>query len=155
MRKITFQFFLKQNCFKYSVDLTSIFDHTSTLYLKDMHFKTFANRADPDQAAIIRAAWSVSTIFAYGNMIRYDHTLVDLTSNFFVLSTNVKVYLWYELKIRGAKHEYSWRKELDIKISNMRYPTMWYVRPAKPQISLCIRPVWSEPLLVAWIFYDC
>ena len=37
----------------------------------------------------------------------------------------------------------------------MRFPTMWYVRTAKPQISLCIRIVWSEPLLVAWIFCDC
>ena len=36
----------------------------------------------------------------------------------------------------------------------MRFPAMWYVRPAKPQISLHIRPVWSEPLLVDWIFYD-
>ena len=26
----------------------------------------------------------------------------------------------------------------------MRFPTMWYVRPAKPQISLRIRAVWSE-----------
>ena len=31
----------------------------------------------------------------------------------------------------------------------------WYVRPAKPQISLCIHAVWSEPLLVALIFYEC
>ena len=37
----------------------------------------------------------------------------------------------------------------------MRFPTMWYVRPAKPQISLRIRAVWPEPLLVAWLFYDC
>ena len=37
----------------------------------------------------------------------------------------------------------------------MRFPTMWYVRPAKAQTSLHIRAVWSEPLLVAWIFYDC
>ena len=37
----------------------------------------------------------------------------------------------------------------------LRFPTMWYVRPAKPQISLRIRAVWSEPLLVAWVFYDC
>ena len=37
----------------------------------------------------------------------------------------------------------------------MRFPTMWYVRPAKPQISLRIGAVWSEPLLVAWIFYEC
>ena len=38
---------------------------------------------------------------------------------------------------------------------DMIFPTMWYVRPAKPQISLRIRAVWSEPLLVAWIFYEC
>ena len=38
---------------------------------------------------------------------------------------------------------------------NVRFPTMWYVRPAKAQTSLRIRAVWSEPLLVAWIFYDC
>ena len=31
----------------------------------------------------------------------------------------------------------------------MRFPTMWYVRPAKAQISLRIRADWSEPLLVA------
>ena len=31
----------------------------------------------------------------------------------------------------------------------------WYVRQAKPQISLRIRAVLSEPLLVAWVFYDC
>ena len=37
---------------------------------------------------------------------------------------------------------------------DMIFPSMWYVRPAKPQISLRIRAVWSEPLLVAWIFYD-
>ena len=48
-------------------------------------FDTFSNRADPDQAAPERA---------YGNMIRYDPKLVDLTSNFFVLCTNVKVHLY-------------------------------------------------------------
>ena len=37
---------------------------------------------------------------------------------------------------------------------DMRFPTMWYVRPAKPQTSLRIRAVWSEPLPVAWIFYE-
>ena len=30
---------------------------------------TFANRADPDQAALVRAALSGSTLFAHGNMI--------------------------------------------------------------------------------------
>ena len=56
----------------------------STLYPKEAHFNTFANKADPDQA----------TLFAYRNMIRYSPTLVDLISNFFVLCTNVKVYLY-------------------------------------------------------------
>ena len=37
----------------------------------------------------------------------------------------------------------------------MAFPTMWYVRPAKPQISLRICTVCSEPLLVAWMFYEC
>ena len=37
---------------------------------------------------------------------------------------------------------------------NMRFPTIWYVRPAKPQISLRIRAVWSEPLLVAEYFMN-
>ena len=36
-----------------------------------------------------------------------------------------------------------------------RFPTMWYVRPAKAQNSLRIREYWSEPLLDAWIFYEC
>ena len=38
---------------------------------------------------------------------------------------------------------------------DMKFPTMWYLRPAKSQISLRKRAVWSEPLLVAWIFYEC
>ena len=37
---------------------------------------------------------------------------------------------------------------------DMRFSTMSYVRPAKTQISLRIRAVWSEPLLVAWMFYE-
>ena len=75
-----------------------------TLYLIEMPFNTFENREDPDQAAFVRAAWSESPLFAYGNMIRNDPTLVDLTSNFFVLSTIMKVYLynysyWVELSM--------------------------------------------------------
>ena len=37
----------------------------------------------------------------------------------------------------------------------MGFPTKWYVRPARAQTSLRIRAVWSERLLVAWIFYEC
>ena len=35
-----------------------------------------------------------------------------------------------------------------------RFLSMWYVRQAKAQISLHISTVWSELLLVAWIFYE-
>ena len=59
---------------------------TLTIYLIETPFNTFANGADSDQAAL--------TLFAYGNIIRYDPTLVDLTSNFFILCTNAKVYLY-------------------------------------------------------------
>ena len=50
-----------------------------------------------------------------------------------------------EKKIKSDKNNIS---------RHMRFPTMWYVRPAKAQTSLRIRAVWSEPLLVAWIFYE-
>ena len=33
---------------------------------------------------------------------------------------------------------------------DMTKPTIWHVRPAKTQISLGIRPVWSESSLSAW-----
>ena len=36
---------------------------------------------------------------------------------------------------------------------DMRFPTMWYVRPAKAQTSLRICGDWSEPLLVYIFFY--
>ena len=53
-----------------------------------------ASRVDLDQAALLRVALSGSTLFAHGNMIKYDPTrLVDLTVNSSVLCTNAKVYL--------------------------------------------------------------
>ena len=58
-----------------------------TFYLIETPVNAFVNKADTDQACLIE-----STLSAYGN-IRYDPTLVDLTSNFFVLCTNMKVYL--------------------------------------------------------------
>ena len=54
-----------------------------TLYLIEMPFNAFANRVDPD----FKSCLTGCSLFAYGNMIRYDPTLVDLTSDFFVLCT--------------------------------------------------------------------
>ena len=59
-------------------------DHCLTIYILETPFNAFANSADSDQAAL-RAAWSGSALFAHGNMIRYDPTLVDRTSKLFVL----------------------------------------------------------------------
>ena len=47
-------------------------------------------------------------------MIRYDPTLVDLTNNFFVLCTNVKVYLynyssWVELSMICTKERVKYK----------------------------------------------
>ena len=56
-----------------------------SIYLIETPFDNFANRLDPDQAALTRAAKSGSALFAYGNMIIYDPTLVYLTCNVFVL----------------------------------------------------------------------
>ena len=45
-----------------------------TFYLKEAPFNTFANRVDSDKAALVRAASLGPTLFATGNMIRYDPT---------------------------------------------------------------------------------
>ena len=68
-----------------------------TLYLIETPFNIFTNRVDPDLTAFIRATRSGYTLFACENMIRYDPTLVDLASNFFVLCTKLKVYLYNRL----------------------------------------------------------
>ena len=79
----------------FSIFIAAIYDEPFclSLYLIETSFYTFEYRADPDQAALVRAAWSGSTLFAYGRMIRYDPTLVDLKSNFFVPCTNAKIYI--------------------------------------------------------------
>ena len=54
------------------------------------------------------------------------------------------------------EHSLLMRNVLIVYVSHdMRFPTMWYARPAKAQTSLRICAVWSEPLLLAWIFYEC
>ena len=51
-------------------EILKIIFMNSGLDYKPLHgekpFKPFSNRAEPDQAALVRAAWSGSTLFAYG-----------------------------------------------------------------------------------------
>ena len=77
-----------------------------------------------------------------------------------ILETCTKLHRFHILYIsRGCTHLKSTfiiGRTSKIYLSrDMRFPTMWCVRPAKPQTSLRIRAVWSEPLLVAWLFCLC
>ena len=61
-----------------------------TLYLIDTPYNAFANKADLDQAALLR----VNSVCLWKYDIS-DPTLMDLTSNCFVLlCINMKVYLY-------------------------------------------------------------
>ena len=61
-----------------------------------MPFNAFANRSDPDQAALVRAKSCLIRVYSVclWKCDISDPTLVDLTSNVFVLYTNMKVYLY-------------------------------------------------------------
>ena len=87
---------------------------TWTLYLIETTFNTFANRNRSRSGS----SWKSCLIRVYSVCWwKYDisdPTLEDLTSNFFVLCTNMKIYLWL-FTVGGAYHEYSWRKGLKIK----------------------------------------
>ena len=54
-----------------------------------------------------------------------------------------------------TQHAERWKEEWQHLSRNMRFLTLWYVGPRTAQTSLRIPAVWSEPLLVAWVFYDC
>ena len=61
------------------------------------------------------------------------------------------VYLDLRMLMHLPSQKYKTKHDLS---SDLRFPTMWYVWPDKAQTSLRIRPVWSQPLLVARIFFD-
>ena len=75
-------------------------------------------------------------------MFLYNHFTNKLKKIFLIFRRQCAFKI---CKIHVMPHSY---------MSNIRFPTLWYVRPKKAQTSLCVHTVWSEPLLVAWIFYD-
>ena len=90
------------------------------VYLIEMPFNTLAKRADPDQAD-------------YGKMIRYDPTLVDLASYFFVLCTNLKVFLYTVIIHSGWSFAWIFMKEMVNKC--MTKPTKYMYFKSKDQAS--------------------
>ena len=92
-----------------------------TLHLIETSFNAFANRADPDQAALVRAVWSGSTLVAYGNMINLiiQEWIWQYFSNYSVLYTNMKSYMiihsgrslaW--ILMRRMVKGHNWKKNL-------------------------------------------
>ena len=75
-------------------------------------------------------------------------------ANCFRLSRSFNLNLYFSIWVNLMAENKSLFQEYYMSHS-MRFPTMWYVGPAKAQTSLRIRAVWSEPWLVTWIFYEC
>ena len=74
-----------------------------TLYLIETPFITFANRADPGHKSCLIRVYSVI-------LLKYDisdPTQQDLTNNFFVLCTNLKICITIHSGWSLAKHDYS------------------------------------------------
>ena len=60
------------------------------------------------------------------------------------------------IRVKQHRSQLVCSKDCRLQMSrDTRLAAMWYVRPAKAQTSLRIRAVWSELLLVVWIFYTC
>ena len=60
-------------------------------------------------------------------------------------------YFVLNIMIAHFHHPISQFRQVEYQIScPMTKPTKWHVRPAKTQISLGIRPVWSKSSLSAW-----
>ena len=81
------------------------------------------------------------------------------TSKLLVWMKGFQILIIFSISYRnicsGSSHRNAFSKNPKHMSHDMRFTTMWYVRQAKAQTSLRIRAVWSAPLLVAWIFYDC
>ena len=96
-----FFFFAKlKNKYNFSIYVLIFYFDTIQLYLlnplphRDV-FWGFCKQSRPRSVSSCKSCQiRVYSVCINENMIRYDPTLMDLTSNFFVIHTNVKVYLY-------------------------------------------------------------
>ena len=81
--------------------------YSLTLYLIiEMHLNAFANRVDPDQAALVRAAWSGSTPFAIEIWYILHNWTWQIISLFHVPTWRKLLYLYnYSYTIVGGAHK--------------------------------------------------
>ena len=141
----------------------------------------FENTVDPEQMASDEAIWSGSTMFFYhsiepiitgivqlkwyGSRCKYSMPIYPTGQDLILSTVSPNSVTWslkwptsihpFQLCLQQIELEIIWAVTCDFQQCGiLRFPTMWYMRPAKPQISLHIRAVRSEPFLVALIFYD-
>ena len=93
------------------------------------------------------------TNICYSNICR-SYIWVTNPCSSYMQVTNVSYIIIQVITFAVAKYKLLTSAEA-IWVATWDFSTMWYVGPANAQISLHICAVWSEPLLVAWIFYEC
>ena len=110
---------------------------------------------DPKQTSCLRVHRNFLFVMLYNCQAVLARTLHKVLVPRFWLPVATIMYNWQLYFYTLVK---IWHSMHPIKLicmsRDMRFPTMWYVWPAKAQTSLRIRADWSEPLLVAWIFHE-
>ena len=139
---------LRPDSAKYSLRFFEHFQSSTTSFTSRktlLHFYRFLQRS-----------YYVLQVPIFKDVVRISNFL---RSNVFQVFGRSQWLLWSYYDVLHRTWQFIKQWHIMLKYQNlshcMRFPTMWYVRPAKPQISLRIRAVWSEPLLVTWLFYDC
>ena len=118
-----------------------------------------ANSVDSDQTAPLGAVWSGSALFAQAYLsenlgsLRYWKKHISFIRPTMVVQPS---NLSWTIILLSTGYQWFCRLYFSLLVlylsRNMTKSTKWYVRPAKTQISLAIRPVWSEPSLCAqWV----
>ena len=98
--------------------------------------------------------WPLKTgfnVLCWNRIYQLEGSMINFWDVLVLLDFLIHIYIYgiiHYTYLRGHRLEFQMS-------CDMRFPTMWYVRTSKPQISLRIHIVWSEPLLVAWISYEC
>ena len=95
-------------------------------------------------------------IFNFSICYKLICDICPLTCKIQVHNRDVFFFIFHnQILFMGIRRTISLKRLVWARKYDIRFPTMWYVRPANAQTSLRLRVVWSEPLLVAWICYDC
>ena len=116
-----------------------------------LNSSTFQVCANPEFTWNIKPYWLVHLRKYFERKI----VIFFLPINLYICFENPPHTHWHGSFEENPQQMYWLRNKKNNLSHDTRFPTMWYVWPAKPQISLPICAVWSEPLLVTWIFYKC